>query len=134
MKLFVDTSAWVALADRSDQYHQKSLKALNRAHKENVRLITSDYIIDECLTLIRFRMSHSAAIVFGEEMSKSTVASIVPISERVRFMSWTLFKKFNDKELSFTDCTSFALMQDQKINFAFSYDRHFRECGFDMFG
>jgi len=43
--------------------------------------------------------------------------------------AWRLFKTFSDEEYSFTDCTSFALMQSHAIKTAFTFDNHFRQHG-----
>lgn len=42
-------------------------------------------------------------------------------------------KKYEDKELSFTDCTSFAIMEKLKLHKAFTFDEHFKKVGFEVF-
>ncbi len=46
--------------------------------------------------------------------------------------AWRIFKTHRDKGYSFTDCTSFALMDVLAIKNSFAYDGHFRQCGFGM--
>ena len=130
MKLFVDTSAWVALNDLTDQHHAVAVEKLARIRSEKVELVTSDYILDETLTLIRMRTFHQAAIAFGDILMKSGVASMVSISDEVRSAAFELFKKYDDKDLSYTDCTSFALMKRLKVQTAFTFDGHFQQVGF----
>ena len=130
MRLFVDTSAWVALNDLKDQHHAVAVEKLARIRSEKVELVTSDYILDETLTLIRMRTFHQAAIAFGDALLKSGVASMVTISDEVRSAAFVLFRKYDDKDLSFTDCTSFALMKRLKVQTAFTFDGHFQQVGF----
>jgi len=133
MKIFVDTSAWLALNDRNDQYHSEAASKLKIVTKQKIELITSEYIVDESITIIRYRVSHKAAVVFGDSLMNSTIVTVADIREEERFRAWMLFKKYDDKELSFTDCTSFALMNKLKIRKAFAFDDHFKQIGFEVF-
>ncbi|MDD5284847.1 MAG: PIN domain-containing protein [Desulfuromonadaceae bacterium] len=132
MKLFVDTSAWYALNDRDDQFREKALEKLARIKSERLELITSDYIFDESVTLISTRIGHHAAVAFGDAMLKSNLATMVTISDDLRRTAFDLFRKYADKDLSFTDCTSFALMKRHKLNTAFTFDAHFQQVGFEI--
>jgi uncharacterized protein len=133
MKLFVDTSAWIALHDKCDQNHQKAVMKSEDIKKKRIQLITSEYVFDEAVTLIRHRMSHHAAVVFGDSLLNSSIVAIVDIAGDVRRKAWDLFKTFSDKEFSFTDCTSFVLMEKLKIERAFAFDRHFTQAGKQVF-
>jgi uncharacterized protein len=72
--------------------------------------VTSEYVLDESITIIRYRVSHRAAVIFGDALMSSTIVSIEDITGVERLKACTLFKKYGDKELSFTDSTSFAMM------------------------
>ena len=48
--------------------------------------------------------------------------------ERVRH----LFFQYRDKDLSFTDCTSIAVMRELKLTTVITTDRHFQQVGFDV--
>ncbi len=133
MKLFVDTSAWIALNDKNDQYHQKAAAKGLEIKKQKIEMITSEYIIDESITLIRYRVSHRAAVVFGDSLLSSGIVNIVNITDADRFKAWEIFKKYDDKELSFTDCTSFVLMKNLGISKAFAFDDHFKQTGLEIF-
>lgn len=132
MKLFVDTSAWYALNDRDDQFRQQALNKMTLAKSQHIELITSDYIFDESVTLISARIGHRSAVAFGDAMMKSSFASMVTVSDDVRLAAFELFSKYGDKDLSFTDCTSFALMKRLKLKTAFTFDGHFQQVGFEM--
>jgi predicted nucleic acid-binding protein len=133
MRLFVDTSAWLALNDRSDQYHQKALSRNAAIRSQRIELITSEYVVDESLTIIRYRVSLKAAVILGESLMNSRIVTVADVANEERLAAWALFKKYADKELSFTDCTSFALMNKLGLLQAFSFDDHFRQIGFELF-
>lgn len=133
MRLFVDTSAWLALNNKNDQYHDEAVSKITKVRQQKIQLVTSEYVFDESVTIIRYRISHRAAVAFGDALISSNVASIEDITNEERLKAWVLFKKYRDKDLSFTDCTSFALMVKLKLQKAFSFDNHFKQVGFELF-
>jgi hypothetical protein len=133
MRLFVDTSAWLALNDKNDQYHGEAVLRSAEVKQQKIQLVTSEYVLDESITIIRYRVSHRAAVIFGNALMSSTIVSIEDIMDKKRLKAWALFKKYGDKEFSFTDCTSFALMMKLRIQKAFTFDDHFKQVGFELF-
>lgn len=133
MKLFVDTSAWLALNDKNDQYHSNSLVKSLEIKKKRFELVTSEYILDESITIIRYRVSHRAAVIFGDSLFNSNIVKIINVSNEDRLNAWELFKKYEDKEFSFTDCTSFILIENCGIQQAFTFDMHFKHMGISIF-
>lgn len=133
MRLFVDTSAWLALNDRNDQYYSKAAAKSVEIKRHRIELITSEYVLDESITLIRYRVSHQAAVIFGNSLLNSNIVRVEDVSAEDRFKAWEMFKKFEDKELSFTDCTSFVLMKNLRLQKAFTFDEHFRQMRFEVF-
>lgn len=133
MKLFVDTSAWLALNDRDDQYHKKAVEKSVEIKNQRIELITSEYVIDESVTLIRYRVSHKSAVVFGDSLFSSNIIRIIDITDGDRYKAWEMFKKYDDKELSFTDCTSLVLITNLKLRKVFAFDEHFRQLRIELF-
>ena len=129
-RLFVDTTALAALYDRSDRNHAPALRCWKRFRKEAVELWISDYILDETLTLIRMRVGHGEAVRLGESLMTSGI-NLLEVTPEVREAAWDIFVRYEDKDFSFTDCTSFALMREISVSRAFTFDRHFRQFGLD---
>ncbi len=133
MRLFADTGAWCALYDKSDIHHARALSFLQELRGQKVRLITSDYILDETLTLLRFRAGHKEAVEFGKWVLQSPLVKVVKVNEDIWQTAWEIFVRYNDKAFSFTDCTSFAIMQKLGIINAFAFDHNFEQMGFRLF-
>jgi uncharacterized protein len=133
MKVFVDTSAWLALNDKDDQYHGAAVSKSSVVRAQEIELVTSGYVVDESITLTRYRVSHNAAVIFGNAFLGSNIVAIADMADEERHKAWTLFKKYEDKELSFTDCTGFVLMRRLKLRDAFVFDDHFRQVSFELF-
>jgi predicted nucleic acid-binding protein len=100
---------------------------------ERISLVTSDYVLDESITIIRLRVSHKAAVAFGQSIFGSSVVDLIPVGADDRRAAWEIFRKYADQEFSFTDCTSFALMRKLRLRTALTFDGHFSQMGFGRF-
>lgn len=131
--LFVDTSAFLALANEKDNNHISAVRFLEDIKNGNVgirKIITSDYIIDETLTRIRYSVGHRQAVEWGKDILASNVVERLDVDEEIFGLAWELFETYDDKRLSFTDCTSFAIMKKRGIENVFSFDGDFGRLGF----
>lgn len=131
MKLFVDASAWIALFDKADKYHQPASKRLHEVRNQ-VSLITSDYVLDEALTFLLYKSNKSVAIRCGQWALDASFVEIIRIDESTWSNAWGMFQAYDDKEWAFTDCTSFVLMRQLGLWQAFSFDQHFIQAGFQL--
>jgi len=130
--LFVDTGGWMACADSADPAHGLTCAARDAALETGQVLITTDFVVDETLTLIRFRLGLDAADTWWRQVDGSRRLRWERVDadrfERAR----QLFFHYRDKDLSFTDCTSFAIMRELRLTHALTTDRHFRQLGFQV--
>jgi uncharacterized protein len=124
--ILVDTGAWYAGAVPDDDNHQRAREWLNGNDQP---LVTTDYVVDETLTLLKMRGHASLAMHLGEALFAGEVADIVLISEEDIQQAWRTFRQFYDKGWSFTDCTSKVVMERLRVAQAFSFDQHFRQFG-----
>jgi uncharacterized protein len=129
LKVFLDTGAFLALADEDDDYHAvaKSLHAQllgNRA-----QFLTSNFVLAETYTLIRFKVGHNAAVEFMKKFDQTGI-KVLRVSEAIEDTAKSIFTRYDDKEFSFVDCTSFALIDHHRLDHAFAFDGHFRQYPF----
>jgi predicted nucleic acid-binding protein len=127
--IFIDTSAFLALENRKDEYHRSALLFRDSLLESKESLVTSDYVLDESYTIIRLRAGHKIAVQFGEMIQTTGLIEIKYLTKEVLQEAWHIFKTFSDKEFSFTDCTSFALMESLHIKTVFTFDEHFNQYG-----
>jgi len=132
-KYFVDTAAWVALYNPKDPYYFLAQDFLTNSQSQKMLFVTSDYILDESITLIRIRASHSEAVIFKNSIDVSSMIQVSSIDNNLISRAWDIFCKYSDHEFSFTDCTSFALMRKLGLNKAFTFDKHFVIAGFEIY-
>jgi len=133
-RLFLDTSALVAVFDKSDQWHKRAIaywndQVLNAARRPKV--VLSDYIIDELATHIR-SLGHATAVQAVElilDMIRSDAFQLVRIDKGRFDEAWGIYKKYDDHDFSFTDCTSFVVCSEQGSTIAFAFDSHYQTYG-----
>lgn len=125
MKLFVDTGAFIALADADDENHGSAAAFYRNAREKGTRFITTNFVVCETLNYLRARISHHIAVLFLENLKKSRFIEIATVTPSVEDEAFTIFKRYSDKDFSFTDCTSFSMMRSLKLKSAFAFDKHF---------
>ena len=126
----MDTSALVALFDRKDANHQQAKAVLERIKTDRTRMLISDYIFDESITTVLSAAGHQIAVKVGDFILSSSIIELVWLDAPVTLKAWDYFKKHSDKMFSFTDCTSFLLMKELRVEKYFSFDSDFRRAGF----
>jgi uncharacterized protein len=123
---FVDTSGWYATYVKRDENHAAAVHWWNACP---TGLVTTDYVVDETITLMMARGERAMALMFGVALFNSKVATIHYLRPSEIAAGWAIFQRFADKAWSFTDCTSKAFIESQGISHAFSFDHHFRQFG-----
>jgi len=124
--VFVDTSAWFASVVPSDRDHAAATRWLSQNTQP---LITTDYIVDETLTLLKVRGQALRATLLGEQFFRGILTTIYYLTEADIVLSWQIFRQFFDKEWSFTDCTSKVIIDKLHLRQAFAFDHHFHQFG-----
>jgi predicted nucleic acid-binding protein len=92
--------------------------------------VTTDYVLDETLTLTKMRAGSQIALALLDRMEKSSALVVESVDSQRFDAAKQLFRKYADHGYSFTDCTSFAVMNELKLVAALTTDRHFSEAGF----
>lgn len=128
--LFVDTAGWMACADAADPAHGAACAARDAALEAGRLLVTTDYVVDETLTLIRVRLGIAEAEAWWTQVDGSSRVRHHAIDALRAEKARTVFFNHRDKQYSFTDCTSFVVMKELKLSEALTTDRHFRQMGF----
>jgi predicted nucleic acid-binding protein len=127
--IFVDTWAWVALADRSDPYHRAAKVQHGRLVQARQRYVTTDHVLAESITYLYDALPAVQAQTYFLRVFAGVDAGIhhlVHVSADQFRRAWDLRQKYADKpDISFVDFTSMVVMQDLGISEVFSGDQHF---------
>jgi len=120
MSLFVDTSIWYAAADSSDASNVRAKSILSSGEP----LLTTDHVLVETWTLLRYRIRRQAAERYWENL-RAGVATIEPVGVADLEAAWHMGVSFRDQDFSIVDRTSFAVMRRLGMERAASLDDHF---------
>ncbi len=126
--IFVDTSFWVAVRNRRDQWHRVAVELLSRYGTH--ALITSNHVRGETWTYLRRKAGHRAAVDFlaALDSSKHIEVVFVDAAHDVAAVEW--LKRHDEREYSYVDATSFALMRAIRVTEALAFDGDFGAAGF----
>jgi predicted nucleic acid-binding protein len=127
LSIFLDTGVLVAVKSADDRRHPRAEELMEPILKgEFGEIYTSDYVIDEAVTLVLTRTKRlELAIAVGEYVLRSPRIIKLRVSEEVFDAAWERFKSLKEKPMSFTDCTSLALMEMRGIEGIASFDSGF---------
>ena len=126
--IFVDTSFWIAARLRQDAHHTEAIALSERFRDE--RLVTSNHIRGETWTFLRRKDGHRTAVAFLDALSRTALVEVVSVNETLEEQALGWLRRHDEREYSFVDATSFALMRSLKIREALAFDGDFAAAGF----
>ena len=127
--IFVDTGVWFARFVADDPDHVR-VAAWFAANAEP--LVTTDYCVDETLTLLAARRRPKLAIESGRVLFDEALARLQFLDAPQIHRAWILFQQRAAAGWSFTDCTSKIAIDDLQIDSAAALDQHFRQFGISV--
>jgi predicted nucleic acid-binding protein len=127
MRVFVDTSFYIACALPRDQWRQRAADAPH----PGMSFVTSSLVINETAALLQ-RKHFSAALTFLHEVRANLELEIVHLDAGLQSEAWDLFSRWGAAGATPVDCASFAIMKRFSIRKAFTFDEHFQKAGFEI--
>jgi predicted nucleic acid-binding protein len=127
-QVLADTSAIYALIDRDDAHHRKAANLLRSLPRRRITLLLTNFLVAECHALLLSRL--------GADMARDWLFKQIWPVERVtpqdEERAREIIKRYTDKTFSYTDATSFAVMERLRIGETFAFDPHFQQYGFRL--
>ena len=124
---FADTSFWVALALRRDHRHEPA--GLLWAQRDEP-LLVSNHVLGEVWTFLRRRDGHATASRACELIERSDAVDVVHVPPDTEDEAWHWLRRHDEREYSFVDATSFAVMRRRGLTEALAFDGDFSAAGF----
>ncbi|MGH3976046.1 MAG: type II toxin-antitoxin system VapC family toxin [Pseudonocardiaceae bacterium] len=124
---FVDTSFWVALFFERDSHHAmaRDLWAVKSGG-----LLSTNHVMGETWTFIRRRRGHADAVRVLDALGGSRRVTLVRVEQHAEDEAWEWLRRHDDREYSFVDATSFAVMRRRRLREALAFDNDFASAGF----
>ena len=127
--VFVDTSAFYALLDRSDRRHADSRRLFEQLARERRPLFTSNLVVAETYALVRYALGHALALRWLDSLDLNLVLQTEPDHVQAR----NVLVRFDDKDFSYAGAASFVLMERLGIPAALTFDAHFEQYGLSVY-
>ena len=131
--IFVDTGGWLAMAVVRDRFHKQAASYYRKLSKEKAPLVTSNYVLVETYTRIRYDDGHDKAIKFHsliQEAIKVGRLHLEWVTPAIHQKAWNIFEEYVDQVFSLVDCTSFVISNNAGVKETFGFDEHFNTMGF----
>jgi uncharacterized protein len=132
---FADTGAWIAVMRPGDRHHDAAVAHLQALNAAGMRLLTSNYVLDEAATRLRYDMGLRAALGLRERVIRGTEAGYLRVSwvdPATEEAAWALLEERPELKLSLTDATSAVIARKAKVGQIFGFDADFRALGFEL--
>ncbi|MEA3349509.1 MAG: PIN domain-containing protein [Chloroflexota bacterium] len=129
--VFVDTAGWACLFVETEAYHLETKEWFSRARQRGVKLITTNYVLIELVTLLNspLRVPRSKLFQYVDAVKTASYVKLVHVNEAIDAEAWGLLKSRADKAWSLVDATSFIVMKQFSIRDALTTDHHFKQAG-----
>ena len=134
-RVFVDTGGWIGVAVTRDEKHQAAAADARKLAETNTPLLTTNYVLAETYTRIRYDDGHGKALAFDtliREMVRRRHLAIAWITAPIHEEAVQLFRRYADQQFSIVDCTSFVVARRKAIRDVFGFDGHFATMGFRL--
>jgi len=131
-KVFVDTSAWLALVNKSDAAHHKARMVRDVLLRDQTQFVVTNYVMVEIANALCRTPHKETAVKLINFIEMSENIQIVEINKEIYKEAWRVYSTYLDKDWSLTDCTSFEVMKERRITEVFTTDKHFEQAGFDI--
>jgi len=129
-RVFVDTSAVIALLVATDEFHQAANSAFASLSAREAPLLTTSYVLVETYALLGRRLGIDAVRGFREHFTP--LLEVVWVNRDLHERALDMLLQRAYRTLSLVDVTSFLVIQGQKIEEVFAFDRHFSNEGFRL--
>jgi len=129
--IFVDTGGWIAMAVVRDQFHKQAATYYRKLSK--TPLVTSNYVLVETYTRIRYDDGHAKALRFHsliQEAVKAGRLHLEWVTPAIHQEAWGIFEHYSDQAFSIVDCTSFVIASHADIKEVFGFDQNFNTMEF----
>jgi predicted nucleic acid-binding protein len=131
-EVFIDTSALFAQVDKDDDYHASVLTRIEEIVSAGGQIVVTNFILAELHALLLARFHRQLAFTSVSRLRASHDVLLVRVEPDDEERAWEIIERFNDKDFSFTDAASFAVMERLAMTHAISLDAHFAQYGWVM--
>lgn len=133
--LYADTGAFIALLYRRDQAHELVTSHFRAMRAAGDRLLTSDPVIAETTTRLRYDAGLEHVRAFRDLVSRAVTQNSLVVRESepdLRTRAFAVLEQFEGLRLSYADAVGAAIARERRVDGVFGLDHDFRIMGFTL--
>jgi predicted nucleic acid-binding protein len=130
MSIFIDTSAFIALIVSDDEFHLAAANLFKEAAQSDEKLFTSNYVLLETVFLLQREIGLPAVNDFRKLMLPLVI--VIWVDEKINNDCLNNLIAAEKRKISLTDYSSFYILDSYKIDRVFTFDKHFKEKGYQI--
>ncbi|MBI2591575.1 MAG: PIN domain-containing protein [Candidatus Brennerbacteria bacterium] len=125
--VFIDSNVFIAELNKDDALHSRAKTLLRYIEKQELSAVTSNFVINEVITVLSQRASKKAAIAFADFIYSNDVAvDIIAINKHIEIKAVEYLKSLKSKNVSFCDCATLAVLDLFAIGNLATFDKDFK--------
>lgn len=128
---FADTSFWIAVSQKTDQYHGRASAWSDNLVKKDAFILTTEAVLWEWMNALANSSTRRATAEGYRRCHQDTQIEVVPFAVDMIAAASRFYEARSDKDWSLTDCLSFLVMEQRGVPRALTTDHHFRQAGFE---
>lgn len=126
-RILIDTGAIYAFVTRSDKNHPAARAFVKRWLERRGLFVLVDTVFAETMTLLKVRLGAEIALRVGRELRDSPAYAWTALGPDGERDAWEIFRKYHDKDWSYTDCSMLAVSRRSGVRGVFAFDRYFSQ-------
>ena len=126
---FADTSFWIALSSKRDQYHSQAIAWHAAVVRSGNKIVTTEAVLWEWLNALAHASTQGVAAEGYRRVHADRRVAVVPFDAELNDAAVDLYRSRADKDWSLTDCLSFVVMESRHLVEALTTDHHVEQAG-----
>jgi predicted nucleic acid-binding protein len=126
---FADTSFWIALSSKRDQYHSQAIAWHAALMRSGSRIVTTEAVLWEWLNALADTTTRATAAEGYRRTQADKRVEVVAFDPELNVAAVDLYRSRGDKDWSLTDCLSVVVMERRRLTEALTTDHHFEQAG-----
>ncbi len=120
-KLVADSNFYIALYNPEDTLHDQAVQAAEIIKRENIKVLISNFIFLETVTVLSIRGNRKIAVEAGTALVKTP--HFIHFDKSLTQQTWEIFQKIDKKNMGFVDCSILAVMKAEDIKYLLTFDQ-----------
>jgi len=129
-RIYIDTSAFYALIDRSDRFHDQAKSLWPSLLANHITLLTNNYVVNETMNLLHYRLGFAAARLWHKALLG--VVDVKWVDSNIHRQGHELWMNLGRLDHSLVDCISYITMNHHQIEKAFCFKACYSEQGYTL--